>query len=127
MNEGAKHIVTKDSAGNSLTGEKNYRLHLPPGMPACNFWSVIVYDIETGLIISTDQPWPSVHSNCKKLHVNLDGSMEVWFGPTAPAARENNWIQTIPGKEWNMILRLYEPSEPFLFKTFIPGKIELIK
>ena len=127
MNEGAKHIVTKDSAGNSLTGEKNYRLHLPPDMPACNFWSVIVYDIETGLIISTDQPWPSVHSNCKKLFVSADGSVDIIFGPKIPYAKDYIWIRTIPGKGWKMILRLYEPSVALSDERWKPGEIELIK
>jgi len=34
LSENAEHILTKDFAGNTLTGEKNYRLCLPPGIPA---------------------------------------------------------------------------------------------
>jgi hypothetical protein len=123
----AEHIVTKDSAGNSLTGEKNYHLYLPAGIPASNFWSVIVYDNLTRLMIQTDQPWSSVHCRCKKLLVNQDGSMDVWFGPKAPSGRENNWIQTIPGKGWNMILRLYDPLEAWVNGTWKPGEIEEVK
>jgi hypothetical protein len=44
--------------------------------------------------------------------VNNDGSVEVYFGPKAPAGKGNNWVQTIPGKGWFMILRLYGPLEP---------------
>jgi hypothetical protein len=124
VNEEANHTVTIDSAGNRMTGEKNYRLHLPSDIPASNFWSVIVYCNETRLMIHTDQSWPSVYSSCKKLLVNQDGSVDVWFGPDAPAGKENNWIQTIPGKGWNMILRLYDPLESWLNKTWMPGKIE---
>lgn len=113
-----------DAAGNSLSGEKNYRLHLPEDMPSCSFWSVIVYDNDTGLIIRTDQSWPSVYSSCKKLLVNMDGSTDVWFGPVTPEGNENNWIKTIPGKDWNMILRLYEPLEPWINGIWKPGKIE---
>jgi len=127
LNENAEHIITKDSAGNTLTGQKNYRLHLPPGIPASNFWSVIVYDNLTGLMIKTDQSWPSVHSSCKKLLVNEDGSIDIWFGPNAPAGKENNLIQTIPGKGWNMILRLYEPLEAWVNRTWKPGEIEEMK
>jgi len=32
-----------------------------------------------------------------------------YFGPKAPAGTENNWVPTIPGKGWFMILRLYVP------------------
>ena len=115
-----------DASGKGLSGEKNYRLHLPEDMPSCSFWSVIVYEHDTGLIIRTDQPWPSVYSSCKKLLVNMDGSTDVWFGPVTPAGNEYNWIKTIPGKDWNMILRLYEPLEPWINGGWKPGKIELV-
>jgi hypothetical protein len=113
-----------DSSGKNLTGNRNYRLHLPIGMPYCRFWSVIVYDNETGLLIRTGQSWPSVYSSCKKLLYARDGSVNVWFGPIAPSGKEYNWIKTIPGKEWIMILRLYEPLESPLNTTWEPGEIE---
>jgi hypothetical protein len=111
VNENIQYNLICDSAGRSLSGEKNCRLHLPEDIPACNFWSVIVYDKDAGLMINTDQSWPSVYSSCKKLLHNPDGSVDVWFWPIAPLGKENNWIKTNPGKEWNMILRLYEPPE----------------
>ena len=39
----------------------------------------------------------------------------------------SNWVQTIPGKGWFMILRLYGPLEPWFNKTWRPGEIELVK
>ena len=33
----------------------------------------------------------------------------------------------IPGKGWNVILRLYGPLEPWCEKTWRPGEIELVK
>ncbi|MNW14857.1 hypothetical protein D3C71_2132020 [compost metagenome] len=51
--------------------------------------------------------------------------MDVWFGPTAPAGHEANWVQTVPGKGWNVLLRLYGPLEPWFDKTWKPGEIEL--
>jgi hypothetical protein len=47
--------------------------------------------------------------------------VDVYFGPKAPAGMENNWVQTIPGKGWFMILRLYGPLEPWFAKTWRPG------
>jgi hypothetical protein len=35
--------------------------------------------------------------------------------------------QTVSGKGWNVILRLYGPLEPFFDKTWRPGDVELVK
>lgn len=126
MDENILYDLNCDSKGNTLTGERNYLFLLPEGMPSCKFWSVIVYDSPSGFMIKTDQSWPSVYSSCKNLLVNQDGTIEIRFGPTAPSGKESNWIKTIPGKEWSMILRLYEPAESSLDGVWRPGKIEEI-
>lgn len=64
-------------------------------------------------------------SQNKDLQVNADGSVDVFFGPKAPAGKESNWVQTVPGRSWNTILRLYGPLEPWFAKTWRPGEIEL--
>ena len=89
------------------------------------FWSVIVYDNQTRSMVQTDQEAPSVSSQDKGVKTNADGSVDVWFGPKAPPGMEKNWVQTIPGKGWFMILRLYGPLEPWFNKTWRPGEIEL--
>ncbi len=114
-----------DAAGNYLDGAKTYRLHLPPNMPAKDFWSVLVYDPQTRSMLQTDQQFPSISSQKKDLVVNPDTSVDVYFGPEPPAGKENNWIQTIPGKGWFVGLRLYGPLEPWFDKTWRPGEIEL--
>ena len=50
----------------------------------------------------------------------------MYFGPSKPAGvNDGNWIQTMPGKGWNTILRLYSPLEPFFTKAWRPSEIEL--
>ena len=112
-----------DAKGSPLDGAKTYKLHLPPNMPVQNFWSVIIYDNQTRSMLQTDQQFPSISSQHKDLVVNADGSVDITFGPKPPAHRAN-WIQTVPGKGWSTILRLYSPLEPWFDKTWRPGEIE---
>jgi len=114
-----------DAKGDPLDGGKTYRLRMPPNIPAKNFWSFTVYDNQTRSMLQTDQKFPAVGSLTKGLLVNTDGSVDVYFGPKAPAGRENNWVQTAPGKGWNTLLRLYGPLESWFNKTWRPGEIEL--
>jgi hypothetical protein len=116
--------AARDANGEPLDGGKNYRLHLPPNIPVKDFWSVILYSDQTRSMIQTDQRFPSVSSQNKGLLVNADGSVDVYFGPKASPGKEKNWIQTIPGKGWNTLLRLYGPLEPWFNKTWRPGEIE---
>jgi hypothetical protein len=114
-----------DAKGDPLDGGKTYKLHMPPHIPAKDFWSFTLYDNQTRSMLQTDQQFPAVGSLTKGLLVNVDGSVDVYFGPKAPNGKENNWVQTIPGKGWNTLLRLYGPLEPWFDKTWRPGEIEL--
>jgi hypothetical protein len=78
-------------------------------------------------MLQTDQQFPAIGSTNKGLVVNADGSVDVYFGPKAPAGKENNWVQTIPGKGWNTLLRLYGPLDPWFNKTWQPGEFVEIK
>jgi hypothetical protein len=112
-----------DSEGRALDGGFTYRLRMPPDVPVKDFWSLVLYDNQTRSMLQTDQPFPSLNSE-RGVVANADGSTDVYFGPSAPEGKESNWIQTIPGKGWSVILRLYGPLEPWFDKEWQPGEIE---
>ena len=119
--------ATVDSDGKPLDGSKTYKIHLPPNIPAKDFWSFVVYDNQTRSMLQTDEQFPSIGSEDKTVVINPDTSVDVYFGPTAPAGHETNWVQTVPGKGWNVLLRLYGPLQPWFDKTWKPGEFELVQ
>jgi hypothetical protein len=57
-----------------------------------------------------------------------DGSTTVYFSPKQPKGVERgNWIQTLPGKGWFTILRIYSPLESFFTEKWRAGEIELVQ
>jgi len=121
----SQYIFTEhDAEGHYLDGGKNYHMKLPPNIPAKRFWSLLVYDPQTRSMLQTDQRFPSTSNLKQGIVVNPDSSVDIWFGPVPPAGKEANWIQTVPGKGWWLMLRIYGPLEPWFDKTWKPGEIE---
>jgi hypothetical protein len=85
---------------------------LTPLNSTMDFWSVILYDTQTRSMLQTGQQFPMVSSQVPGLEVNADSSVGVSFGPQPPVGKEHNWVQTIPGKGWSIMLRLYGPWSP---------------
>jgi len=120
---GAKYPVTfRDKDGNFLDGGHSYSLHVPPNIPAKNFWSATVYDATTASGLDNGRPFPSLNQMDKPV-VNADGSLDLYFGPTAPAGKEKNWLRTVPGKGYFVIFRLYSPEQAFFDQTWKPDDI----
>lgn len=116
-----------DANGDLLDGARTYRLHVDPNPPAKNFWAVDVYDTQTrSLLVVPSTPYPAVASNDGKVRANDDGSYDLYFGPTAPEGKESNWVETIPGKAWFQLFRIYGPLEPWFEQTWRLNEFEPI-
>ena len=120
-------IIGLDDQGGPLDGAKAYKLHLPPDFPVKDNWSVTVYDPQTRSMLQTDQMFAGINSLSADQVKSGDGSIDVFLAPTAPEGMEKNWVQTVPGKSWFIILRAYGPLEPWIEKTWRPSQLELVK
>jgi hypothetical protein len=119
-------MAAKDKDGSYLDGSKTYKLNIPADPPAKDFWSVVVYDPQTRSELQTGQPFPSKNNKRDDLVINKDGSVDLYYGPHPPPGFEKNWTQTVAGKGWFAILRLYGPLEAWFDKTWKPGEFELV-
>jgi hypothetical protein len=121
--KGAKYMIAfTDSEGLNLSGAKSYSLRLPAGIPAANFWSVTLYEAENASGLANGQPFPSLGSRDNPMS-NTDGSIDLYFSPEAPQGKQTNWLATVPGKGYFVILRLYGPLEAAINKSWKPGDI----
>jgi hypothetical protein len=60
------------------------------------------------------------------MKMNADGSVDFYFSPKAPAGRESNWIQSVPGKGCPMF-RFHTPKTGVFDGTWKLSDIELVK
>jgi len=115
-----------DKDGDWLEGGKSYTLHIPAKPPAEQFWSVAVYSWDTRTLIDNEQK-RAAQSSRQDLIKNADGSIDLYYGPTAPKGKEKNWVQTIPGQGWWVYLRFYAPTKAYFDKSWSMGDLEKAK
>ncbi len=77
---------------------------------------MVLYDTQTRSMLQTDQPFPSLSSQAGR-KANADGSVDLYFSRKRPAEAAN-WVQTVPGKSWFTMFRLYGPLQPWFDKTW---------
>ena len=112
-----------DKEGKPLESTAAYHLAVPPNVPVKQFWSVTLYDRTTHALIREAKNC-SVSSQSPDLQTNSDGSVDLYFGPTAPAGKESNWIDTGPSRNFEVLFRLYAPTKPLFEKTWSLPDIE---
>ena len=82
---------------------------MPANAPAAAFWSLTLYDTATRSMVQNPSN-DAARSSYDKLKTNADGSIDLYFGPKAPAGMESNWIETVPGKGFYPMMRFYSPK-----------------
>jgi hypothetical protein len=120
-------LGARDNTGAYLDGGKTYKLSVPQPVPYKLFWSVTVYDSASRSEVQTDQDKAALRSLFELKNVSTTQPTELYFGPTAPAGHENQWIKTIPGKGWFAYMRIYGPEKAAFDGSWKPGDFEEVK
>lgn len=126
MGEGQFYLMgVADKEGNTLDGSKTYRLNVPANPPVRQYWSATLYDRTShALIRQTSHSGRS--SQSPGLRANADGSVDLYFGPKAPAGKESNWTPTDPKGKFEILFRFYGPQPSLFEKTWVLPDIELV-
>lgn len=119
-------LGVRDNTGAYLDGGKTYKLTVPLPVPAKLFWSVTIYDNATRSEIATGQNKAALRS-LYELKGQAGNAVDLYFGPKAPAGKENVWIKTSPNKGWFSYFRIYGPEGPAFDGSWKPGDFEEVK
>ena len=114
-----------DKDGDWLVGKQHYRLRVPANVPAKDFWSTTVYHNDTRYLIQNEQKRADRSSRYDLLE-NDDGSVDIFFGPTPPNGKDQNWIPTNPDEGWFSYFRLYGPLEAYFDRSWVLPDIEKV-
>ena len=115
----------RDKTGAYLLGNNSYRLRVPANPPVKRFWAVTAYDPTSRSLL--DSGGKITVSSLGKPQVNADGSVDIYFGQTAPDGMENNFIKTDPAKGFFVVFRFYGPTEGYIDKTWVLDDFEQLK
>ena len=116
-------VAYLDGDKKPFDGSKTYKITLPKDAPVGNFWAVTIYDTQTRSMLQTDQRNSGIDSLQDGLRYNKDGSIDIYYAPKAPPGFEKNWVQTIPGKSWFTVLRMYSPLKAWIDQSWRPSEI----
>jgi hypothetical protein len=124
MGAGQYYLMTlHDKQRRSFDGGSTYRLTVPANAPVKQYWSATAYDRATHSLIR-NMPRSSRSSQNTDLKTNADGSVDVYFGPKAPAGKESNWVPTNPKGKFEVLFRFYGPEKALFDKTWKLADIE---
>ncbi len=111
-----------DDTGCPLSGDGNYRLRVPPHVPARQFWAATVYEGATAAFVTRASRVEL--GSYQPLRRNDDGSVDLYFGPRPPAADDANWLPTPPHQPWFVLFRFYGPERALFDQTWRLPDIE---
>ena len=118
-------ISIRDKDGQPFDGSQSYRLTVPPNAPVEQYWSVTAYDRQTHALIK-NMARASRSSQIPEMTKNADGSVDIYFGPAAPAGKDANWVPTDPARKFELMARFYAPTKALFEKAWVLPDVEKV-
>ena len=126
LGEGQFYLMTvKDKEGQNFDGSMSYSLSVPANAPVNQYWSATVYNRASHSLIR-DMSRSGRGSQSQGLQKNPDGSVDIYFGPKAPAGKDSNWVPTNPSGQFEVLFRFYGPEKSLFDKTWKLPDIEKV-
>jgi hypothetical protein len=116
-------LTDHDRADHPLEGSASYMVRVPAHVPVTQHWSMTVYNRDTHAFIRKAE-WAGRCSQMPGLRINTDGSVDIFFGPTAPRGKKTNWIPTDAHGRFEVLARFYGPQQPLFDRTWKLPDIE---
>ena len=114
----------RDNKGRFLDGGKTYKLRVAANPPVKRFWAISAYDPTTRSLLDVGGNVNKSVGSLDDPVANSDGSVDVFFGPQAPAGKETNWVPTNSKKGFFLVFRFYGPTEGYIDKTWVLDDLE---
>lgn len=116
--------ISVDENGHQLNGENTYSITFPHDNlpPAKCFWSLMMYDNNSKLMVHNSINRYSIGDRTKGLEYNNDGSLTLHFSKHKPEQNVSNWLPA-PGSDFYMLMRLYGPLDKVLKNQWEPAAI----
>jgi hypothetical protein len=115
-----------DGGGKALDGSMSYRMHFEASNlpPVLAFWSVTAYDKDGYFIANLINRYAI--GDRDRLKFNPDRSLELYIQNENPGPdRESNWLPSGKGP-FNLMLRLYWPTQAILDGSWHPPALERV-
>ncbi len=120
-------VATSDSEGQPLTGANRYVIRFAKSAlpPVQAFWSVTMYNAKQAFIANSLNRYAI--GDRDKLKYDADGSLTLYLQHDAPGTdKETNWLPA-PTDSFNVVLRLYWPSEEIVDGTWKAPPVERVR
>lgn len=114
-----------DSKTQRLSGDKRYALRFAPGQQpdVKAFWSLTLYGYDRNFVANSINRY-SLGDRSPTVKKDADGGTTFYIQADSPGAdKEGNWLPSLKGKLFYLVLRAYVPGPKLLDQTWIPAAV----